>query len=93
VGDYDVVLARSFELLDSNGNHRGLLGFIGTTPVIRLEENGTARVSIEAQHTQSVLTLSSPGNSQASVMLVAADPKSTVQADILRGQVEVKEQK
>jgi hypothetical protein len=93
VGDHDVVRARSFEPLDNNGKHRGLLGFIGTTPVNRLKENGTAHVSIEAQHTQSVLTLTSPANSQASVMLVAADPRSIVQADVLRGHVESQNEK
>jgi hypothetical protein len=93
VGDYDVVRARSFELLDSNGNHRGLLGFLGTTPVIRLEEDGAARLSIEAQDTQTSLTLTSPGAHQSSVMLVAAHPKPIVQADVLRGHVESQEQK
>jgi hypothetical protein len=46
-----------------------------------------------AQHTQSALTLTSPGNTQASVMLVAADPKSIVQADVLRGHLESQKEK
>ncbi len=91
VGDFDVVRARSFELLDSKGNQRGLLGFVEAIPVLRLGESpDRPGVSIEAQDTQSVLTLTTPGpaTSQASVMLVAADPKSLVQADVLRGQLE-----
>jgi hypothetical protein len=96
VGDYDVVRARSFELLDSKGNQRGLLGFIDTIPVLRLGESpDRPRVSIESQDTQTVMTLTSPGpgTSHSSVVLVAADPKSIVQADILRGQVESQGQK
>ncbi len=80
--------------LDSKGNQRGLLGFIDTTPVLRLGESpDRPRVSIESQYTQTVLTLTTPGTGRASVMLVAADPKSIVQADVLRGHVESQEQK
>jgi hypothetical protein len=39
------------------------------------------------------MTLASPGTSHSSVVLVAANPESIVQADVVRGHVEPQKQK
>ena len=69
---YDVVRATRFEVVDDQGTQRGFLGMQGPTPMLRLgKAPSRVQVSIEAQDTQTDLSLTAPDTSSSSVDLNA----------------------